>query len=143
MIEKLDQNVGKVMAKLKELDLLKNTMVVFYSDNGGLWGNPPLKGKKGTLYEGGIRVPMVVNYYGKIEPGSSCHVPVTSVDFFQRLLNWQGSQYQIILKWKVKVYFLCFIKRVIFPTGLFTGIFHTTVKKDFQWGQLFVRAIGN
>jgi arylsulfatase A-like enzyme len=90
MIEKLDQNVGKVMDKLKELDLLENTIVFFYSDNGGLWGNPPLKGKKGTLNEGGIRVPMIVNYPQKIKAGSNCDVPVTSVDFFPTFLELAG-----------------------------------------------------
>ncbi|MDW7692911.1 sulfatase [Flammeovirgaceae bacterium SG7u.111] len=90
MIEKLDQNVGKVMDKLKELDLLDNTIVFFYSDNGGLWGNPPLKGKKGTLNEGGIRVPLIVNWPKKIKPASSCNVPVTSVDFFPTFLDLAG-----------------------------------------------------
>ncbi len=89
MIEKLDQNVGKVMDKLKELELLENTIVIFYSDNGGLWGNPPLKGKKGTLNEGGIRVPLIVSCPEKIKPGS-CDVPVTSVDFFPTFLELAG-----------------------------------------------------
>ncbi|MBJ2175974.1 sulfatase [Aureibaculum sp. A20] len=90
MIEKLDQNVGKVMQKLKESNLLENTIVIFYSDNGGLWGNLPLIGKKGTLNEGGIRVPMVVNWKGKIEKSSSCNTPITSVDFFPTLLQLVG-----------------------------------------------------
>ncbi len=90
MIEKLDQNVGKVMAKLKELNLLDNTIVFFYSDNGGLWGNPPLKGKKGTLYEGGIRVPMIVSWPKKVKQASTCDVPVTSVDFFPTFLELAG-----------------------------------------------------
>jgi arylsulfatase A-like enzyme len=90
MIEKVDQNVGKVMDKLNELNLLENTIVVFYSDNGGLWGNPPLKGKKGTLNEGGIRVPLIVSCPEKIKPGSTCKVPVTSVDFFPTFLELAG-----------------------------------------------------
>ncbi|AWW32727.1 hypothetical protein DN752_22710 [Echinicola strongylocentroti] len=91
MIEKLDQNVGKVMDKLNELELLENTMVVFYSDNGGLWGNKPLKGKKGTLYEGGIRVPMIVSQPGKIKAGSQSAEPVTTVDFFPTFLEIAGG----------------------------------------------------
>ncbi|WP_430934688.1 sulfatase [Saccharicrinis sp. 156] len=91
MIEKLDENVGKVMDKLKEMDLLDNTVVFFYSDNGGLWGNPPLKGKKGTLNEGGIRVPLIVSWPGKIKPGSKCAVPVTTVDFFPTFLALAGG----------------------------------------------------
>jgi arylsulfatase A-like enzyme len=90
MIEKVDQNVGKVMDKLKELNLLDNTVVIFYSDNGGVWGNPPLKGNKGTLNEGGIRVPLIVNYPGKIKPGSTCDVPVTTVDFCPTFLAFAG-----------------------------------------------------
>lgn len=90
MIEKLDENVGKLMDKLRELKLLDNTMVIFYSDNGGLWGNPPLKGIKGTLNEGGIRVPLIVSYPDKIKPGSRCAVPVTTVDFFPTLLELAG-----------------------------------------------------
>lgn len=90
MIEKLDENVGRLMDKLHELKLSDNTMLIFYSDNGGLWGNPPLKGIKGTLNEGGIRVPLIVSYPDKIKPGSRCAVPVTTVDFFPTLLELAG-----------------------------------------------------
>ncbi|BAX78814.1 sulfatase [Labilibaculum antarcticum] len=90
MIEKLDQNVGKVMDKLKELDLLENTIVIFYSDNGGLWGNPPLKGKKGTLNEGGIRVPLIFRWDNNIKAGTTCDKPVTTVDFFPTMLDAVG-----------------------------------------------------
>ena len=90
MIEKLDQNIGKVMDKLEELDLLQNTMIIFYSDNGGLFDNPPLKGIKGTLNEGGVRVPLVVSWPGQIIAGSTCCIPVTSVDFFSTFLDLIG-----------------------------------------------------
>lgn len=86
MIEKLDQNVGKVMDQLKLSGLLENTMVIFYSDNGGLWGNAPLRGDKGSLHEGGIRVPLVINWPGKIEAGKS-DTPVTSVDLFPTIMD--------------------------------------------------------
>ncbi|ANW95376.1 hypothetical protein AXE80_03365 [Wenyingzhuangia fucanilytica] len=91
MIEKLDQNVGKVMNKLENLNLLENTVVIFYSDNGGLWGNAPLSGKKGTLLEGGIRVPLIVNWAGKVKPETVCKTPVTSVDFFPTLVDLAGG----------------------------------------------------
>jgi arylsulfatase A-like enzyme len=87
MIEKLDENVGKVMDALKEMDLLEKTVVIFYSDNGGVEGNPPLQGKKCSLHEGGIRVPLVVSWPGKIKAGSTCMEPVTSVDFFPTFLE--------------------------------------------------------
>lgn len=90
MIEKLDENVGKVMDKLNELNLTNNTVVIFYSDNGGLWDNPPLTGIKGTLYEGGIRVPLIVSFPDKIKPGSRSSVPVTTVDFFPTFLELAG-----------------------------------------------------
>ena len=85
------------MSKLEALNLLENTIVIFYSDNGGLFGNPPLKGKKGTLDEGGIRVPLIVDWSGKIKAGSVCNTPVTSVDFFPTFLELAGGnidQYQ-------------------------------------------------
>lgn len=90
MIEKLDQNVGKVMGQLKKLDLLENTIVIFYSDNGGLWGNSPLRDNKGSLHEGGIRVPLVVSWPGTIEAAQTNSTPVTSVDFFPTLMDIAG-----------------------------------------------------
>lgn len=70
--------------------MLENTIVIFYSDNGGLWGNEPLKGKKGTLNEGGIRVPLIVSWSNSIKAGSTSNTPVTSVDFFPTLLELAG-----------------------------------------------------
>lgn len=90
MIEKLDENVGKVMSQLRETGLIENTLVVFYSDNGGLWGNLPLKSKKGSLHEGGIRVPLIISMPGKIEPGKN-DTPVTSVDIFPTLMDVTGT----------------------------------------------------
>lgn len=87
MIDKLDQNIGKVIQKLKDLNLQENTMVVFYSDNGGEWQNPPLRDNKGSLYEGGIRVPMIVYWPKHINAGTTTEVPVTSVDFFPTILE--------------------------------------------------------
>ncbi len=100
MIESLDEGVGRILAKLDELDIADNTLVVFYSDNGGLGGyhsagieageitdNAPLKGGKGTLFEGGIRVPLIVRWPGVVQPGSRCDAPVISVDFYPTLLE--------------------------------------------------------
>lgn len=87
MIEKLDQNVGKVMDKLEELELIENTVVIFYSDNGGLFSNTPLQNRKGSLYEGGIRVPLIVSWPQNIKAGKSCNIPVTTVDFFPTMLE--------------------------------------------------------
>ena len=89
MIEKTDQNIGKVLDKLAQANLMDNTLIVFYSDNGGLWGNLPLKDDKGSVYEGGIRVPLIVSWANKIEPGTT-DVPATSVDIFPTLLDASG-----------------------------------------------------
>jgi len=86
MISRMDDGVGQVMALLKRLNIDDNTVVFFTSDNGaqgGLWqplvkmfdGSGPLRATKGSMYEGGIRVPMVVRWPGKIKPESvSSHI---------------------------------------------------------------------
>jgi arylsulfatase A-like enzyme len=97
MVEAMDQAVGKVLAKLKELGLDDNTIVCFTSDNGGLstsegspTSNLPLRGGKGWLYEGGIREPFVIKWPGKTEPGGTCDVPVVSTDFYPTMLEMAG-----------------------------------------------------
>ncbi len=108
MVKKLDDSVGVVMDSLKKLDLLDNTVVVFYSDNGGVGGykrlgideagentgNFPLKGGKTMLYEGGIRVPMIAFWKGKIKPGQVCDEPVAGIDLFPTFLELAGSDKQ-------------------------------------------------
>lgn len=86
-IAELDTGVGLVLDKLDELNLAKNTLVVFTSDNGGTaWSQEPLRGKKGSYYEGGIRVPMVVRWPGIISPGTVCNEPVLNVDLYPTFL---------------------------------------------------------
>lgn len=86
MVESMDQTVGKITRALEESNLTHKTLIIFTSDNGGLQeystDNAPLRSGKGYPYEGGIRVPLIVRWPGKIKPGSVCRVPVTSVDFF-------------------------------------------------------------
>ncbi len=104
MIQSLDEGVGRILAKLDALGVADNTVVIFYSDNGGVGGyhragikageitdNAPLKAGKGTLYEGGVRVPLIVRWPGVVEPGSRCDVPVISVDFYPTLLQIAGT----------------------------------------------------
>jgi len=84
MIEAVDTSVGRIQRALKESKLSKKTLVIFTSDNGGVSGittNNPLKGGKGGLYEGGVRVPTCMSWPGKISPGSECDTPIISVDF--------------------------------------------------------------
>ncbi len=85
MMEELDTSVGRVLAKLDELQLADKTLVIFFSDNGGLEKTArqtPLRAGKANLYEGGIRVPFIVRWPGVVKPGSTCHEPVISTDFF-------------------------------------------------------------
>jgi arylsulfatase A-like enzyme len=94
MIETLDKNVGRLIAKLNELKLADNTIVVFFSDNGGVLNHSsmgPLRGCKGTLYEGGVREPMAVRWPGNVKPGSLCDEPVMAIDFYPTFLELAGA----------------------------------------------------
>ncbi len=97
MIESLDENVGRLMDTLAETGQTENTVIIFYSDNGGLTtseGSPtcnaPLAEGKGWMYEGGSREPLVVKWPGNIAPGSICDTPITSTDFYPTLLEMAG-----------------------------------------------------
>jgi len=95
MIDSVDQSVGRILQKLNELELDKKTLVVFYSDNGGYGpatSMHPLRGSKGMLYEGGVRVPLAVRWPGHVQPKSRCEVPVISVDFYPTLLDVTGTK---------------------------------------------------
>lgn len=114
MIEQLDNSVGRIMKKLKALNLNENTLVIFTSDNGGLISrfdkrpllardkmsiykedslryiassNKPLRGEKGTVYEGGIRVPLIIKWPGKTFAGTKSQALVSSIDFFPTILD--------------------------------------------------------
>jgi len=102
MVEHVDHSVGRITARLDELGLANNTIVIFTSDNGGLRqrydlqgplvsSNAPLRDEKGTLYEGGIREPLIVRWPGTVEPGSNCSVPTSSVDFYPTLVDIAGA----------------------------------------------------
>lgn len=89
MIEAMDASIGRVLAELDRLKLADSTLVIFTSDNGGFAGvsdNRPLREAKGHLYEGGIRVPLIVRWPGKIAEQSTCDTPVISMDFYATLL---------------------------------------------------------
>lgn len=90
-VEAVDQNVGRIVDALQRLRLTDNTVVIFTSDNGGTQQyTPPLRGGKGELYEGGIRVPLVVSWTGLKGPGRRCAVPVASIDLYPTLLDLTG-----------------------------------------------------
>ncbi len=93
MVHCVDVNVGRVLQALKEHDLVDDTIVVFFSDNGGLGratSNYPLSLGKGYYHEGGIRVPLIVRYPGHIKAATTSDVPVISNDLFPTLLDLAG-----------------------------------------------------
>ena len=93
LLEDLDAQVGRILDRLKQRGLAENTVVVFASDNGAMapGRNLPLAGYKGTVYEGGIRVPLIVRWPGKIDPGSVCRQPCITFDLTSSFLNIAGG----------------------------------------------------
>ncbi len=105
MIASVDESVGRVVATLDKLGLTENTLVIFSSDNGGVGGyehaglsrngvtdNAPLKGGKGMLYEGGVRVPYIFSWKGKIALGKENTTPINSVDLYPTLVEIAGAE---------------------------------------------------
>jgi arylsulfatase A len=93
MIEGIDTEIGRFLKALDDQGLRKNTLVIFKSDNGGYNGdNRPLRGFKGMLYEGGIRIPWIVRWPGQVEPGATCSTPVISTDCYPTLLEVVGLE---------------------------------------------------
>jgi len=93
-IEALDANVGRLMAKIEALGLGRDTILVFTSDNGGLPGTvAPLRGSKGLLYEGGIRVPGFAHWPGTIGGERTIDAPVASIDLAPTLLEAAGAAF--------------------------------------------------
>lgn len=94
MIEGMDKSLGDILRRLKALEVEDNTIIIFYSDNGALTGvvpkNYPLRGGKGTGYEGGIRVPMIVKWPTKAAAGTVCSVNVIAEDFYPTILAMAG-----------------------------------------------------
>jgi uncharacterized sulfatase len=95
MLEHLDTNVGRLLTALDTWQLADDTIVVFTSDNGGLQSvtsNAPLRAGKGAPYEGGIRIPLLVRWPGKIQRGSVCAVPVHAVDYYPTFAEIAGAR---------------------------------------------------
>ena len=92
MLETLDKSVATILDKLDELKLSDNTIVIFFGDNGHLGpkDSKPLRGSKADLYEGGIRVPLIIRWPGVVKPGTTCSAAVISNDFFPTLLEAAG-----------------------------------------------------
>lgn len=93
LIKGMDRSIGNVLDKLDELKLTENTVVIFISDNGGhpvFTRNTPLRGGKSMLYEGGIRVPMIVRWPGKTKPGTKCDITSDIADIYPTLMEIAG-----------------------------------------------------
>lgn len=98
MVSAVDDSVGSILETLEQLSLDKNTVVIFFSDNGGLCttrrvgptSNLPLRSGKGWLYEGGVREPMIIRAPSVTQPGSVCDNAVVSMDFFPTMLELAG-----------------------------------------------------
>ena len=93
MIASVDNSLDRLRLTLTELGLENETILIFCSDNGGYrpaTSMQPLRGSKGMLYEGGIRVPMIVLFPGLTSPGSICRTPVISLDIFPTLRETAG-----------------------------------------------------
>jgi len=96
MVYSLDENVGRILKKIDELGQTNNTLLIFISDNGGFvsgWdgqvvtSNYPLRSGKGALYEGGVRIPMIIRFPGITEPGTLCDQAVSTLDIYPTILQ--------------------------------------------------------
>ena len=97
MVGSLDENVGRIINAIDDAGITDNTIIIFFSDNGGRIGkykdwetvanNYPLRSGKGSLYEGGIREPLIIKWPGVTKPGTICDSPVISNDFFPTLME--------------------------------------------------------
>jgi arylsulfatase A-like enzyme len=98
-VHSLDENVGRILTRISKLGIADNTVVIFFSDNGGyinryetkaVTDNHPLRSGKGSLYEGGTRVPLIVRWPSVTKAGSICRQPVISTDFYPTILDITG-----------------------------------------------------
>lgn len=96
LLEELDTSVGNILQTIADVGLTDQTLVIFLSDNGGLMheqdgdvvtSNSPLRGEKGTLYEGGIRIPALWSWPLQIPAASLCETPATTIDVFATLME--------------------------------------------------------
>lgn len=95
MVDNMDSCIGSLVEELDRLGLSENTLVVFTSDNGGIRKiscQDPLRAGKGSYYEGGIRVPLIFRWPGKIKAGSHSEVPVINLDFFPTFMEALGKE---------------------------------------------------
>jgi arylsulfatase A-like enzyme len=95
LVHVLDENVGRLVDRVRELGIIENTLIIFTSDNGGyrhLSYLEPLRGAKGSLYEGGVRVPVIISLEGTIQPGRNESVLVSTIDYLPTILAFAGAE---------------------------------------------------
>ncbi|MBC8352883.1 MAG: sulfatase-like hydrolase/transferase [Planctomycetes bacterium] len=95
MLESIDDGIGLLTQRLDELGLAENTILIFSSDNGGetnVTSNAPLRGGKSQLYEGGVRVPLIVRWPRRIAAATTCNQPTVNYDFYPTLLEAAGIE---------------------------------------------------
>ena len=100
MIQSLDENIGKILDKIDTLNLSENTVIIFTSDNGGIRAisnQYPLRAGKGSYYEGGIKVPMIFSWKGKIEAETDSYERISNLDFYPTIKNLVGYKENIDL----------------------------------------------
>ena len=100
MIQSLDENIGKILDKIDTLNLSENTLIIFTSDNGGIRAisnQYPLRAGKGSYYEGGIKVPMIFSWKGKIEAETDSYERISNLDFYPTIKNLVGYKKSIDL----------------------------------------------
>jgi arylsulfatase A-like enzyme len=107
MIKSMDRSVGKILNKLKETGIEENTLVIFMSDNGGIdskitprgdgTDNRPFLGGKACLTEGGIRVPLIFKWKGKIKGGNWVDVPIDCTDMYPTIIEAAGYDFNAII----------------------------------------------
>jgi len=94
-LQAIDEGVGMIVRKLDELGIAGNTILVFTGDNGGedrVTSNGPFRAGKSTLYEGGIRVPLIIRWPGTVKPGSLCRTPTANMDFLPTFARIGGAR---------------------------------------------------
>ena len=100
MIQSLDENIGKILDKIDALNLSENTLIIFTSDNGGIRAisnQYPLRAGKGSYYEGGIKVPMIFSWTGKIEAKTESYERISNLDFYPTIKKLVGYNESIDL----------------------------------------------
>jgi arylsulfatase A-like enzyme len=136
MLESMDNNIGTILDTLKKNNLMDNTLIVFLSDNGGHEASPnlPLRGKKGTYWEGGLRIPFCMQWNGHIKPGQKSKYPIISLDIMPTFIAAAGGK--VDSAWKLDG-----VNLIPYVTGKDTSRPHDTLY--WVWGPRKALRVGD